>query len=200
MRAVEAIDAPHLDKTRAKRHRYVFTKLHAFELPYEHVLLLDLDILPRDGVDLTVLFEVKAPAGKYHRVEDMPIGVSLEHGKPIPQEALHEFWRPNAGVLRIDPKRTAEARRQHLQEMLWDIRHDNAHVPTYLPEQYYLAQKLDGWHHIDFTYNHEVSLELETPELWHHFQEFISRPPAGSSHLSYGHLADRNTSVDVESW
>ena len=44
---VEAINTPHLDKTGSKRHRYVFTKLRALELPYEHIVLLDLDLLPK---------------------------------------------------------------------------------------------------------------------------------------------------------
>ena len=44
---VVPVHAVHLDRTRAKRHELVFTKLRVLELPYERVLLLDLDLLPR---------------------------------------------------------------------------------------------------------------------------------------------------------
>ena len=63
---VEPIEAEHLDKSWTKRHGIVFTKLRVLQLPYRRVLLLDLDLLPRVGVDLTELFKVGAPAAKYH--------------------------------------------------------------------------------------------------------------------------------------
>ena len=156
---VEAINTPHLDKTGSKRHRYVFTKLRALELPYEHVLLLDLDLLPRNGTDLTPLFNVQAPAGKYHISGYEATPVALEHGKPVPQEARNGCWCTNAGVLRLDPKTTAAARLVDISEILEDLQRGDELEPTYLPEQYYLAQKLHGWHHISYFYNHEVGLE-----------------------------------------
>ena len=54
---VEPIEAEHLDKSWAKRHGIVFTKLRVLQLPYRRVLLLDLDLLPRVGVDLTEFFQ-----------------------------------------------------------------------------------------------------------------------------------------------
>ena len=153
--SVEAIHTPHLDKTGSKRHRYVFTKLHALELPYKHIVFLDLDLLPRNDTDLTSLFDVKAPAGKYHGYT----AVGLEHAKLVPQEDRNGFWCINAGVLRLDPKTTAEDRRFDLSVILMDLMRNDKLEPTYLPEQYYLAQRLHGWHHICRSYNHEVGLE-----------------------------------------
>ena len=75
------IDATHLDKSWSKRHAYVFTKLKALELPYQSVLLLDLDILPRrrHHADMNTLFELPAPAGKYWSLNYL--GPALQHGE-----------------------------------------------------------------------------------------------------------------------
>ena len=158
--AVDMIDTPHLDKTYLKRHRHVFTKLRALELGYNHLVLLDLDLLPRDGVDLTGLFNVQAPAGKYHGAQNEALGVQLVHGKRVPAAAQVGYWCPNAGVLRIDPKTTPQERHDDLAQMLKHLNQKDAHVSTYLPEQYYLAQTLHGWHHIGTSYNYELGFDI----------------------------------------
>ena len=164
--AVEAVDAPHLDKTARKRHRRVFTKLRALETPYQRVLLLDLDILPRDGRDLTVLFEVPAPAGKYHP-NYWAAGFKPRHGELLPPEAQESIWCPNTGVVRLDPQRTADARRAEMAELLDALAGAGEEDASYLPDQYFLAQRLTGWRHIGECFNLEVALGtecLQSPE------------------------------------
>ena len=167
--AVEAVDTPHLDKTGLKRHRYVFTKLRALQLPYERVLLLDLDILPRDAIDFTALFQVPAPAGKYHGVDHgnrTQHRIRVMHGKPLPEEAQHSWWCANVGVLRLDPCPSVAERQKVMDDILQDLDQSVDWQPTYLPEQYYLAQRLTGWRHISFYWNHEVSLGVEFSDQW----------------------------------
>ena len=170
LKPVDMIDKPHLDKTGSKRHRLVFMKLWALELSYKHVLFLDLDLLPRANANLAELFNIQAPAGKYHGYTS----VELHHGKIIPLEALTEFWCPNAGVMRLDPKPTPEARRDELAGILKDLDRAYAHWSSYLPEQYYLAQKMQGWHHLGSEYNYEISFGLEKPNnCWHGNSQLI---------------------------
>ena len=98
------ISVPRLDKSKMKRHASVFTKLHAFCLPYERVLLLDVDLLPRHGIDLGALFAVPAPAGKYHCSGYQVPQSEPEHGGLIPYNLMDGcWWCPNAGVLRLGP-------------------------------------------------------------------------------------------------
>ena len=47
VREVNLIDAAIGDKTSRKRHRFVFTKLRAFEVPYRKIIFFDLDIIVR---------------------------------------------------------------------------------------------------------------------------------------------------------
>ena len=156
------ISAPYLDKSKSKRHAFVFTKLHAFGLPYEKVLLLDVDLLPRDDVDLGELFHVSAPAGKYHN--SFNAVRPPEHGHLIEGELVDaQWWCPNAGVLRLDmlPKRSERERYlKQLVEKLAEWLH-----PTYLPEQYFLAHHLCKWHHIEEKWNYEVGFEMDVPLL-----------------------------------
>ena len=78
-------------------------------LPYEKVLLLDVDLLPRDDVDLGELFHVSAPAGKYHN--SFNAVRPPEHGHLIEGELVDaQWWCPNAGVMRLDPLPTLKAR------------------------------------------------------------------------------------------
>ena len=85
--AVHPINAAHLDKS--GRHALVFTKLRALEVPYERIVFLDLDLLPRRNSDLAALFAVGAPAGKY-------FGEYLGlHGEVIAPEAREPWWCPN---------------------------------------------------------------------------------------------------------
>jgi len=150
---IDPIEAPHLDKSKGKRHALVFTKLRVLELPYSKALLLDLDILPRADVDMSALFRVEAPAAKYHCGHfegDMP-----PHGELYTPAMLEPYaWCPNAGVMRLDPLPQLEQRRAQLQSMLADIFSRSG--ATYLPEQYYLADRLSGWRHIDELWNMEV--------------------------------------------
>ena len=98
---VVPVHAAHLDRTRAKRHELVFTKLRVLELPYERVLLLDLDLLPRCGAaaassfssssalrggepGLSALFAVRAPAAKHHGADVPQYACSLDS---------YESWR-----------------------------------------------------------------------------------------------------------
>ena len=118
---VSPISAAHLDKTRAKRHALVFTKLRVLELPYARVLLLDLDLLPRaagEGEGLDQLLRVPAPAAKYCCAEEPP---GLRHGEVMPVDNRGDcWWSPNAGVMRLDPLPSLPDRlaQVHLEERL----------------------------------------------------------------------------------
>jgi len=165
---VVPIAAAHLDKSQSKRHALVFTKLRVLELPYTQVLLLDLDLLPRLGVDLGELFDVPAPAAKYWCMEYQ--GPEPEHAKPVPlllREGLR--WSPNAGVMRLDPYATLAARRAQVQSMAMEVL--EREVATFLPEQYYLAERLVGWRHISKVWNWEVWPEWDDPQITHPLSE-----------------------------
>ena len=159
---VEPIEAEHLDKSWTKRHGIVFTKLRVLQLPYRRVLLLDLDLLPRVGVDLTELFKVGAPAAKYH-------GPGFEgpwplHGAMLPSRLVSDqVWCPNAGVMRLDPRPTSEARSAQLDDIIADV--VKRRGESYLPEQYYLAEKLSHWRHISHFWNWEVCPEWDDPGI-----------------------------------
>ena len=160
--SIEPITAAHLDKTCRKRHALVFSKLRALELPYAKVLLLDLDLLPRDGVDMGKLFQVAAPAGKYHGLSAEDRG--LAHGEPIPAWLRkRKTWCPNAGVLRLDPLPALTDRIADVESMVAEIHRRSG--ASYLPEQYYLADRLQGWRHIDKAWNWEICPEMDDPGI-----------------------------------
>jgi lipopolysaccharide biosynthesis glycosyltransferase len=154
------ISAPYLDKSKTKRHASVFTKFHAFCLPYERVLLLDVDLLPRHGTDLGALFAVAAPAGKYHCARYR--GPQPHHNSCIPDELKKHWWCPNAGVLRVDPLPTRAERETQLVHMITEMI-DWDH-PSFLPEQYFLAQFFKSWRHIGPSWNYEVWFEWDVPK------------------------------------
>lgn len=155
------ISAPHLDKSKNKRHASVFTKFHAFCLPYDRVLLLDVDLLPRHGTDLSALFDVRAPAGKYHGANYY--GPQPEHNRCIPESLMdRHWWCPNAGVLRVDPLPTREEREGQLLEMLKEMNAWN--YPSFLPEEYFLAHFFRSWHHIGQIWNYEIGFESNSHE------------------------------------
>ena len=157
---VDPIEAEHLDGSWTKRHRMVFTKLRVLQLPYRRVLFLDLDLLPRVGVDLTELFQVDAPAGKYHGHGFD--GSLLAHGAVLPSRLVWDrVWCPNAGVLRLDPRPGYEARSAQLDDIIADVLVRRG--ASYLPEQYYLADKLQHWRHIGHQWNWEVRTESCDP-------------------------------------
>ena len=146
VQVVDLVDGLEADKSPSKRHRFVFTKLRAFEVPFKRTLFIDLDTLVRKS--LKPLFEVKAPAGLYHGLRcyrDM-----LQHGAPIDEKFL-EGCCVNAGLMRVDPPKDT-------QSLLYDMLNDVAKLDyqTYLPEQYYLTQKFVGWTHISVAWNCEV--------------------------------------------
>lgn len=156
------ISTPFLDKSNTKRHASVFTKFHVFCLPYEQVLLLDVDLLPRHGTDLSALFAVAAPAGKYHCARYR--GPQPEHNKLIPDNLMDDhWWCPNAGVLRLDPLPTRAERERQLVQMVKEI--NDWDYPSFLPEQYFLAQHFRSWpwRHIGQNWNYEVWFEWDVP-------------------------------------
>ena len=118
--AVEPMEAEHLDRTKTKRHALVFTKLRVLEVPYDRVLLLDLDLLPRAGVNMAELLKVKAPAGKYHCTAYQ--GPEPDHGCEIPESLrTWHYWSPNAGVMRLDPLATLECRKKLVATMVQEV-------------------------------------------------------------------------------
>lgn len=152
LRHVQLIHAPHA--TRVPRHSWVFSKIQAMRLAYRHLVFLDLDLVLR--ADLAPLFEVPAPAGMHHG--DCK-GSQLAHGEPIATD--QSWWCVNAGVMRLDPCTTRRARHQDVASMLHEVKH--IRYPTALPEQYYLAGRLEGWRHIDPKWNMEVGLTYDDP-------------------------------------
>ena len=126
--------------------------------------LLDLDLLPREGVDMGELFEITAPAGKCHCAT--PGYQSLPHGKLIPDWFRnHNAWCPNAGVVRLDPLPMLSSRLAQVASMVAEIgRRSGA---SYLPEQYYLAERLKGWRNIGNHWNWEVCPEWDDPWITH---------------------------------
>jgi len=148
---VDLIDGAHLSY--ARRHNAVFTKLRALGLPYEKVLLLDLDLLVRDNI--YCLFDVLAPAAKYHG--DRWQHESLLHGELLPAAVTEgDWWCPNAGVMRLDPHATQEERLKMMHAMEHEISAGVGLTKSNLPEQDYLAQRLSGWRLIDSRFNLEL--------------------------------------------
>jgi hypothetical protein len=146
---VDLIDGAHLSD--ARRHDDVFTKLRAFSLPYQKVVLLDLDLLVQNNVDC--LFDVSAPAAKYHGTRH----ASLTHGGLLPEEVRKDQnWCPNAGVMRLDPCPTQQERWEMMCTMEHEISDGMGLWKTMLPEQYYLAQRLHCWRQIDSKFNLEL--------------------------------------------
>jgi len=138
------------------RHSHVFSKIQALRLQYQKLVFLDLDLVPR--ADLSSLFDVQAPAGMHHG--DRRSGKPLQHGQPIAPEC-NGWWCVNAGVLRLDPGPTRQARRQNVASLVDDVR--RIRWPTALPEQYFLADRMEGWRHLDPQWNMEVGPHYDDP-------------------------------------
>jgi hypothetical protein len=153
VRLVDLVDAPAADKTHGKRHRYVFTKLRALEVPFRKIVFFDLDVVVRRSP--AELFEIPAPAGMYHG--PWAERGSARHGKTLSAEAFSKGGCVNAGLLRLDPSPGAAARRQLVETMLAEVRELGEESSSYLPEQYYMVQKLPDWHHIGVAWNCEVN-------------------------------------------
>lgn len=156
---VELVDVPQADKTLSKRHRHVFTKLRLFELRVSKILFFDLDVLvvknPKE------LFTVSAPAGMYHGPPEFRC--RLRHGHRIPRRYLYNGAPTspngcvNAGLLRIDLPTSETDRNVLLRNLLECAHHLTEGDQSYLPEQYFLVQKLSNWSHIGREWNWEVS-------------------------------------------
>lgn len=155
VRPVDLIDAAAADKSKSKRHRYVFTKLRALEVPYKKLLYFDLDVFVRK--DPSSLFEIQAPAGMYHG--DWVSRESSTHGNLIAKAALKSGC-VNAGLLRLDTLDNHSARSQQLKEMMQEVDCLTDTDASYLPEQYYLVHKLSAWRHLDVSWNYEVNPEV----------------------------------------
>lgn len=154
---VDLVDQEAADKTRRKRHRYVFTKLRAFQVPYRKLIFFDLDIIIRSSPK--ELFQVTAPAGMYHGHWNRD---QAAHGQEIPAEAFYNndhgiYGCINAGLMRLDTLPTAEQRRQFTDEMLKEVGELKERDQSYLPEQYFLVKKLPVWRHIEVKWNCEVN-------------------------------------------
>eukprot|EP00419_Tripos_fusus_P054648 CAMPEP_0172808686 /NCGR_PEP_ID=MMETSP1075-20121228/7836_1 /TAXON_ID=2916 /ORGANISM="Ceratium fusus, Strain PA161109" /LENGTH=650 /DNA_ID=CAMNT_0013647869 /DNA_START=83 /DNA_END=2033 /DNA_ORIENTATION=- len=154
IRHVQLIHAPKASSV--ARHNRVFSKIQALRLPYRKLVFLDLDLVPR--ADLSALFDVQAPAGMHHG--DRRSGKPLQHGQPIAPEC-DGWWCVNAGVLRLDPGPTRQARRQNVASLVDDVR--RIRWPTALPEQYFLAGRMEGWRHLDPRWNMEVGPHYDDP-------------------------------------
>ena len=160
IRIVQAISMTNATKT--KRHELAFTKLHALSVKAQKIVFLDLDILVRSE-RVTELFDVEAPAGMYHGRDGSTC--NLHHGSVIDSGALSAGC-VNTGVLRVDPPETQQQR----NALTIDLKKQAARIPkseaTFLPEQYFLAQKLPGpWRHISPIWNWEVGPDIEiTPQ------------------------------------
>ncbi|CAK9086424.1 unnamed protein product [Durusdinium trenchii] len=154
---VDLVDCPVADKSRRKRHRYVFTKLRCLEVPYRRIIFLDLDVIVRSSP--APLFEVPAPAGMYHGRWDRG---QAQHGVPLPPEAFYDdgcIGCVNAGLLRFDPPANSSARRALVKNMLEQVKALSKSDESYLPEQYFMVKELNGWHHIAVAWNCEVNPE-----------------------------------------
>lgn len=158
VREVDLIDAAIADKTSRKRHRFVFTKLRAFEVPYRKIIFFDLDIIVRRSPK--ELFKVEAPAGMYHGRWDRK---DARHGEILPTEAFHDGFRVmgciNAGLMRLDPLGSKAERRKQVDDLVRKVSELTENDQTYLPEQYFLVKELPGWHHIEVAWNCEVNAE-----------------------------------------
>jgi len=82
------------------------------------------------------------------------------HGELI-QADKEAWWCVNAGVMRLDPDATRNARKKNVAAMVREIR--QIKCPTALPEQYYLAKRIGGWRHLDNIWNMEVGAQYEDP-------------------------------------
>lgn len=184
---VRLITAEHLDKTSCKRHTLVFTKLRVLELPYARALLLDLDILPRSGADLGELLRLEAPAAKYCCSRYW--GPEPAHAARIPEELRQGFhWSPNAGVMRLDPLPRLEDRLAQVDAMVREVQ--TRDVPTYLPEQYYLAEVFTDWLNLGSSWNWEVWPELDDPGFLVPREQALRRAREGGWS---GYYVDGNT-------
>ena len=156
IKEVGLVDVPTADKTRGKRHRFVFTKLHMFRVDVRKVVFFDLDVIVRS--DPSELFLVRAPAGMYHGGWDRMLA---RHGEELPaSEAFGSPDKPvgciNAGLLRIDPNPSETERELQATQMFQaasQLLEDDA---SYLPEQYLLVRMLFKWQHIDVKWNCEI--------------------------------------------
>jgi len=63
--------------------------------------------------------------------------------------------------MRLDPRMTPRARQKDVASMLDEVR--RIWYRTALPEQYYLVERMEGWRHLDPSWNMEVGPLYEDP-------------------------------------
>ena len=173
LRKIDLIDAPEADSTPSKRHRFVFSKLKAMQVPVRKLLFLDLDILPRTS--LRKLFHLRPPAGMHHG--DWSFHCPRSHGTYW-QAKAYKGGCANAGVmiLRGDTPLTVT----HLLEQVPEISKGEA---TALPEQYFMARKMRHWRQISVAWNYEVYRSISVDTEWSE-----STSQWQWSDVSWGHL------------
>lgn len=102
------------------------------------------------------LFKLPAPAGMYHGT--WANRRLATHGQRLCAQAFQEGTGcVNAGLLRLDPPRGKIARSKLLNEILQEVGEITEKDASYLPEQYYMVKKFEGWCHIDVAWNCEVA-------------------------------------------
>lgn len=155
IRPVRLVQNAAADKTPSKRHQFCFTKLRALGLPFDRLIFFDLDVLLRQNPDQ--LFDVPAPAGMFHG--QTAIKARLKHSRKIPKIAFGKHQNCiNAGLMRLNPLKDKASRQKQVREMTLDAVRLTDYDSNYLPEQYYLFEKMRNWHHIDTKWNFEITV------------------------------------------
>lgn len=157
------------------RFRSVFTKIQVLGLPYDQVVLMDLDLVVRKP--LKELMDLPWPAA--HARGDP----SLEHGECVPYRRFWENYEKrqwngeveelprhqqcsgiNAGVMVLPGNRPDLLHRMGAELSDWN---HPEHYPTYMPEQEYLGRwfgTFEGpWTHVGCEYNYEIDKDVRVP-------------------------------------
>lgn len=195
---------------RSSRFIDVFTKLRALQLDdFDKVLLLDLDILVRDGCapggNIDSLFSLKPPAAM-KRGDPVP-----QHGEEVPYSKLwgHPTRRRgdelpphqqasgiNAGVMLFRPDREIFAQIDH---EVHDWFHPE-HYGTYMPEQEYISRlfgTFDRWTHISCRFNFEIDKNERVP---HDFSEAHEVVRAGGTPGHVGATVLHYSGTGIKPW
>eukprot|EP00397_Hematodinium_sp_SG-2012_P041423 GEMP01045616.1.p1 GENE.GEMP01045616.1~~GEMP01045616.1.p1 ORF type:complete len:350 (-),score=48.80 GEMP01045616.1:324-1373(-) len=105
--------------------------------------------------DITALFDIPAPAGKYHGYSALT--PPPEHSMVIDPDRfvrISEGGCVNAGCLRLDPLKTKAERDEQVDRLVAAAL--KVDVKTYLPEQFFLVTVFQKWRHISEPYNFEI--------------------------------------------
>jgi len=190
---------------RRSRFLDVFTKLRVLRLiDYEKVLMLDLDLLVREG-GIETIFNLEPPA-------------AMKRGPPVPCHGdtvtYAELWTHctrrsgdaipphqqasgiNAGVMLFKPDM---ATYQQMEAEVLDWYHPE-HYATYMPEQEYLGRffgTFDRWRHIDCKFNFEIDKNERIP---HDFTEAHEVIRANGSTGHVGGVVLHYSGTSVKPW